>query len=112
VGRWSMSSCLEKSVFGYTALLRELSMVSGCPDGTGKVAPKGGVILRVQLEVDRMEVFHEARRNRIFVLLPGIISSGADQYKNCIRISCGNPWSERIEKGIQPLGEIVGRMAR
>ncbi len=72
-------------------------------------APGGGLILWVELEVDGMKVFYEARRKKIFVL-PGLISSITDRYRNCIRISCGNPWSERVEQGIQTLGGIVTAM--
>jgi len=80
------------------------------PPRTKISAPKGGIILWVQLDetVDGMEVFQEAREHKIFVL-PGIISSTTDAYANCIRISCGNPWNEKMEEGIKTLGEITAR---
>jgi DNA-binding transcriptional MocR family regulator len=55
------------------ALDSALAFARHFPPSARISAPKGAVILWVQLEVDGMEVFHEARRHRIFVL-PGIIS--------------------------------------
>ncbi len=80
------------------------------PRGTKISAPGGGLILWVQMDerVDGMKVFYEARDQKIFVL-PGIISSSTEYYGNCIRISCGNLWNERIEVGIRTLGQIVAR---
>jgi DNA-binding transcriptional MocR family regulator len=85
-----------------------LAIARHFPPQTKISAPKGGIILWVQLDetVDGMEVFQEAREHKIFVL-PGIISSTTDAYSNCIRISCGTPWNEKMEEGIKTLGEIV-----
>ncbi len=87
-----------------------LAIARHFPEGTKISAPVGGLILWVQMDerVDGMKVFYEAREQKIFVL-PGIISSSTEHYANCIRISCGNLWNERIESGIQTLGQIVAR---
>ncbi len=81
------------------------------PDGTRVTAPKGGLTLWVELDkkVDGLKVFQEARKHKISIL-PGIICSTTGRYRNFIRISCGYPWSEPIEKGIKTLAHIVGAM--
>ena len=78
------------------------------PEGTRITAPKGGLILWLELDqaVDGMQVFHEAHKRKIAVL-PGIMCSTTKKYKNFIRISCGFRWSEEIDRGIATLGKIV-----
>ncbi len=85
-----------------------LAVARHFPKGTRITAPKGGLILWLELDpaVDGMQVFHEARKRKI-AILPGIMCSTTKQYKNFIRISCGFRWSEEIEKGIATLGNIV-----
>jgi len=81
------------------------------PDGTKISAPEGGFIIWIQLNetVDCLELFYKAVENKIFIL-PGLMSSSMKKYKSCIRISCGNPFTPEIEKGIMTLGEIIGSM--
>ena len=83
------------------------------PAGTCMTAPKGGLMLWVQLSntVDGLEVFHEARKRRISIL-PGILFSSHKAHRNCIRISCGNPWDDQIEAGIAQLGQIVTKLEK
>ena len=72
------------------------------------VAVFGGLTLWLELDpsVDGMQVFNEARKKKI-AILPGIMCSTTNKYKNFIRISCGFRWSEAIENGIATLGKIV-----
>ncbi len=78
------------------------------PSRTKLTAPKGGFVLWVELDkgIDGMKVFQQAKENKIFIA-PGIICSGTSKYRNCIRISCGYPWNEKMNNGIRTLGEIV-----
>ncbi|QTA93719.1 PLP-dependent aminotransferase family protein [Desulfonema magnum] len=78
------------------------------PKGTKITSPKGGLLLWVQLDeaVDSLALYQEARKQRISIL-PGVICSSLGKYKNCIRLSCGHPWSEKLEKGIMTLGQII-----
>ena len=48
--------------------------------------------------------------NEKFPFFPGIICSTTGRYRNFIRISCGYPWSEEVEKGIRILAEIIAKM--
>lgn len=78
------------------------------PPGTRITAPEGGLTLWVELDrrVDGLTLFHAARKRRI-AIFPGAICSTTDRYNNCIRISCGYRWSERIEAGLRTLAEII-----
>ncbi len=74
-------------------------------------APAGGYVLWVELaeNVDGVELFHLAKAEKIF-FIPGAITTGTGSFKNCIRISCGTPWSEQMEDGMQRLGVLVSRL--
>lgn len=78
------------------------------PEGTKLTAPQGGMMLWVELKdhVDGLELYHKAIKQKVSIL-PGIICSTTPQYKNFIRMSCGHPWSDHIEKGIIKLAEII-----
>jgi hypothetical protein len=85
---------------------------SGGPKHPGGKNPRGH-----QREKDRSgqgfhkalepAVFRQARKQKISIL-PGIICSTTGRYRNFLRISCGYPWSEPIEKGIKTLAKIIG----
>jgi DNA-binding transcriptional MocR family regulator len=81
------------------------------PDGTMISAPQGGLALWVQMDpgVDSLELFRSALEKKIAVM-PGIIFASGDSFKNCIRISCGMPYSDRIDQGLQTLAVIVRSM--
>jgi DNA-binding transcriptional MocR family regulator len=88
-----------------------LAIARHFPDGTRITAPQGGLTLWVELDpqVDGLKVFQEARRQKISIF-PGIICSTTGRYRNYIRISCGYPWSEKMETGIVTVADIVKKM--
>jgi DNA-binding transcriptional MocR family regulator len=81
------------------------------PEGTRITAPRGGLVLWVELNrrVSSLEVYREARRKSI-AILPGIMCSTTPKFKHFIRLSCGFPWSSEVERGVQILGSIVDRL--
>ncbi|MCP4347452.1 MAG: PLP-dependent aminotransferase family protein [Desulfobacterales bacterium] len=85
-----------------------LAIARHFPETTKITSPRGGLVLWMQLNdsADGLDVYHEARKYNISIL-PGIIASSSDKYKNCIRVSCGHPWDEKLEKGIITLGRII-----
>ncbi|WP_319406521.1 PLP-dependent aminotransferase family protein [uncultured Desulfosarcina sp.] len=85
-----------------------LAIARTFPEDTRITAPQGGLTLWVELnkKVDGLKVFQEARRQKISVF-PGIICSTTGRYRNFIRISCGYPWSGKIEAGIVSLADII-----
>jgi DNA-binding transcriptional MocR family regulator len=82
------------------------------PDGTRITRPSGGFVLWVELPkpVDGTELFEKSLAEGVSVT-PGVVFSSTDKYKNCIRISCGMPWSARIEAAVATVGRIAGSLA-
>jgi DNA-binding transcriptional MocR family regulator len=70
--------------------------------------PAGGYILWCELpvHVDSMDLFNSALKAGI-VIAPGPFFSSDGGFRNFIRINCGYPWSSRIERGVQTLGQLV-----
>jgi DNA-binding transcriptional MocR family regulator len=98
-----------KNQVGNTAL----AVARYFPQGTMISAPQGGLTLWVQLDprVDSMDLFRRGLENKIAVM-PGIICASGDAYKNCIRLSCGMPFNDRIDKGLQTLAAIARQLIR
>jgi DNA-binding transcriptional MocR family regulator len=73
--------------------------------------PAGGFILWCELSarVESMELFHRARAAGI-AIAPGPFFSSDGGFRNFIRISCGYPWSSKIERGVHVLGQLVREM--
>jgi DNA-binding transcriptional MocR family regulator len=78
------------------------------PRGTRISHPRGGFVLWVEMPRgnDCIEVFNRALEQGIS-LLPGILFSAARRYKNFIRISCGHPWSETLERAVMQLAGMI-----
>ncbi len=83
------------------------------PPNTRISFPRGGMFIWVELNpgVDSLKVYQKAYEKKISIL-PGIICSTTDKYKNCLRINCGMKWSKKLEKGIRTLGGIVSNLSR
>ena len=82
------------------------------PDGTKITRPQGGYVLWVELprSVDSLELHRRALAQKISIA-PGPIFSAKQKYKNFIRLSCGLPWSEKIDGAVQRLGELARKIA-
>ena len=80
------------------------------PPGTRISVPKGGLVLWVEMNpcIDSLAVYREAQRQGI-AILPGAVCGTTRQYNHFIRLNCGFPWDEDLEKGIETLGRIVCR---
>lgn len=80
------------------------------PAGTRVTRPAGGFVLWVELPkaVDAMELHASALEKKINIA-PGTIFSASGAYSNFIRLSCGDPWSERIDRAVATLGRLAGR---
>jgi DNA-binding transcriptional MocR family regulator len=82
------------------------------PPGTRITRPEGGFVLWVEVakNLDGTELFGEALANGVSVT-PGVLFSSTPKFKNCIRISCGLPWNDRIESAVATLGRIAAKLA-
>lgn len=80
------------------------------PPGTLVNRPEGGFVLWVQLPegIDTLRLYRDALAQKI-TLTPGTIFSASSQFSHCIRLNCGERWTEQIEKAIQRLGRMLRR---
>ena len=70
--------------------------------------PHGGYVLWVELPrtVDALELHRRALAQKISIA-PGPIFSAKQKFKNFIRLSCGLPWSGKIDTAVQTLGKLA-----
>jgi DNA-binding transcriptional MocR family regulator len=81
------------------------------PEGSSVTRPAGGTVLWVELppNVDSVELYRRALQRNISIV-PGPLFSPKRLYMSCIRLNCGQPWSEKIEDAMILLGQIAMRM--
>jgi DNA-binding transcriptional MocR family regulator len=72
----------------------------------GNVNPNREAV--IQLAVLGENLYEEALVHNINVAL-GVIFSPSGNYRNCLRLNCGLPWSPRIEQAMQTLGQLCKR---
>jgi len=89
------------------------AIVETFPDGIGLSRPAGGFVLWCELppKVDSLELFRQARAADISIA-PGPLFSAQGGHQNFIRLNCGHPWSQLIERSIGVLGHLVKRLDR
>jgi len=80
------------------------------PEGTQVSQPQGGFVLWVEMPtgVDALRLQDEALAHEINIA-PGPMFSANQGYRNCVRISCGVPWTERLHHALQTLGKLAAR---
>lgn len=78
------------------------------PPDTKVTRPKGGFSLWIEMDerIDAFKLHKQALKYHIGIA-PGHIFSTQGQFHNYFRMSYGLPWEEKIEKGIQVLGELI-----
>ncbi|KAF1053220.1 MAG: HTH-type transcriptional regulator NorG [Stenotrophomonas maltophilia] len=78
------------------------------PEGTRVTRPGGGYFLWLELpgEVDSLRLFQLALAQGIS-LAPGPMFSATRQFKHCLRLNYGHPWSPRAEQAMETLGRII-----
>lgn len=81
------------------------------PDGTRVSSPRGGCFLWVELPpgVDAMTL-HARALDVGVAISPGPIFSPQGGHRNCIRLSCGMPWTGGIEAAVKLVGRLAGRL--
>jgi DNA-binding transcriptional MocR family regulator len=80
------------------------------PAETKVTRPNGGHVLWLELppEFDSRALYDEALAYRISIA-PGMMFSPSGKFRNCLRLNCGLPWSDEIEKAMQTLGVLIKR---
>jgi DNA-binding transcriptional MocR family regulator len=81
------------------------------PAGTKISRPAGGYVLWLELpkNVDALKLYRAAVGENISII-PGVIFSANGHFQNYIRISCGNPWSDAIDRALVTLGKLCEKV--
>ena len=84
------------------------------PSGVRVSRPQGGFVLWIELpgNVDALELQRRALEERISISPGPAFSAKPRQFENFIRVSCGQPWSARIERAVGVLGHLVRQLMR
>ncbi|MGC3996374.1 MAG: PLP-dependent aminotransferase family protein [Anaeromyxobacter sp.] len=82
------------------------------PAGTRVSHPSGGCFLWVELpaQVDALEL-HARAHDAGVSIAPGPLFSPTQGHRSCIRLSCGAPWSDRIDAAVRLVGRLATRLA-
>jgi len=78
------------------------------PPGTRLTRPRGGYFMWIELPpaTDALALHRRALDAGISIA-PGPIFSAKREYRHCIRLNFGHPWSDEIEAAMRRLGEMV-----
>ena len=81
---------------------------AGFPAETKVSRPAGGFMLWLELpkHFDSRALFDEALEHGI-CFAPGNVFSASRRYGNCLRLSAGHTWDDRIEAGVRRLGRLA-----
>jgi len=95
-----------------TAFVSQVQLVSQAiakyfPEGTKISRPAGGFVLWVELpkKIDALKLYRAALAQNISIV-PGQIFSPSGQFKHHIRISCGQIWSDVVDRALLTLGRL------
>jgi len=78
------------------------------PTHTRITNPQGGMVLWVELptNIDSLALYRLALEKNI-AISPGILFSARQDYKNYVRLSCGNLWGEKALKAVKTVGRLA-----
>jgi len=80
------------------------------PPGPRVSRPEGGFVLWVELPGVSALDLHERALSAGISVAPGPIFSAKARFSNCVRISCGYPWSDVLDHSIRTLGRMVAEL--
>ena len=100
---------LRRTYAGLVERMRE-AVARHFPGGTRVTRPQGGHVLWVELpgNPDALELHREALAEGISIA-PGPLFSARQQYRNCLRLNCANPWTDPLEQAVAKLGRMAAR---
>jgi DNA-binding transcriptional MocR family regulator len=83
------------------------------PEGYRVAAPEGGYFLWVELaeHIDALEVHRLALESNISIA-PGPMFSARREFRNCLRLNYGHPWTMQMDRAIAELGGIIRSVDR
>nr|WP_295921989.1 PLP-dependent aminotransferase family protein [uncultured Dyadobacter sp.] len=79
------------------------------PEGTRTSRPQGGLALWVEFakNIDTAELYELAMKKNISIA-PGRMFTLQDQFRNCMRLCIGLPWSKELDFKLKQLGDLAG----
>jgi DNA-binding transcriptional MocR family regulator len=79
------------------------------PHGTRVSRPRGGFLLWVELPDGCAHAIDLQRRalEQGISIAPGPMFSARGSFQRFLRLSCGHPWSEALDRGIETLGKLA-----
>lgn len=79
------------------------------PEGTRFSRPQGGNYIWVEFpaKVDSLRLRRDALKHKINLAPGSLFTTVKDRYKNCLRMSCSQPWSDEIDVALRKVGELV-----
>ena len=82
------------------------------PRGTRVTRPSGAYIVWVELPkgCDSVALFQALIERRI-TIAPGPMFSASQRYRNCLRLSLGQPWTARHERALREVGRLARELA-
>ncbi|MBE1159229.1 PLP-dependent aminotransferase family protein [Dyella acidiphila] len=83
------------------------------PQQTRASTPRGGLSLWLQLppDIDVQALFEAALAAGIGTS-PGMLFSSRGDYADCLRLSCGMPWGDTMDRAMRRLGQLAARQLR
>jgi DNA-binding transcriptional MocR family regulator len=80
------------------------------PAATSITLPQGGYFMWLQCPrgVNAIRIHELALAARISVA-PGPIFSSRREFRNCLRLNYGHPWSDAVESAVRTLGQLVAQ---
>ncbi|GLQ95628.1 PLP-dependent aminotransferase family protein [Dyella mobilis] len=103
---------LRKALADNAQRLRE-GIARYWPAETRTCNPSGGLSLWLQLpqDIDTYATFEAALAEGIGTS-PGTLFSSRGDYADCLRLSCGLPWSETLDRALLRLGKLAAKNRR
>jgi DNA-binding transcriptional MocR family regulator len=82
------------------------------PAGTRMTRPNGGYVLWVELprNVDVLALHERAAREHVS-FAPGTMFSPRGGFRNCLRLNCGYPFTERTDMALRIIARLAGSRA-
>jgi DNA-binding transcriptional MocR family regulator len=80
------------------------------PSGVRVSRPEGGFVLWIEFDgkFDTTALAARALNQHRIAITPGcIFSANGKNFRNCMRLSCGFPWSARIEQALKTVGTLA-----
>lgn len=79
------------------------------PAGTQITRPQGGFVLWLALppRCDAVRLRKQALAENINFMPGSMFTNSKNTYRNALRLSCGLPWSARMDQGLRRLGELA-----